>query len=217
MFAWSTKWTFDPFSIGSVWPGRFFTAQADSILYARLWVNPADIPGECFYHDGQCDGYFGLFPSLLRIPFVIILGPTVRESTALFISIAASITFWAALDLRRRVVDRAYPKLSTIASVFMLAGMVRNVLQNSPTHHASLSVRLVGRDYRRNNARRIDCSCLWTLIYQRIRTPGVNEPVLSASSDKSDHAVSSRCNPEERDSRVLGCHCRDHPERPDCE
>ena len=90
---------------------------------------------------------------MLRIPFVIILGPTVPESTALFISIAASITFWAALDLCRRVVDRACQELSTIASVFMLVGMERN----SPTHLASLSARLVGRDYRRNNARRIDC------------------------------------------------------------
>ena len=30
--------------------------------------------------------------------------------------------------------------------------MVRNVVRNSPTHHASPSVRLVGRDHRRNNA-----------------------------------------------------------------
>jgi hypothetical protein len=120
VFAWGTKWTFDPYTVGSFWPGRFFTAQADAILQARLWVNPADIPGECWYQDGQCYGYFGLFPSLLRIPFVFILGPTVPELTALFISIAAGITLWAALDLCRRVVDQACPKFSTVPSVFML-------------------------------------------------------------------------------------------------
>ena len=38
--------------------------------------------------------------------------------------------------------------------------MVLNVVRNSPTHLASLSVRLVGRDHKRNNARRISRSYL---------------------------------------------------------
>lgn len=53
---------------------------------------------ECWYQEGRCYGYFGLFQNLLRIPFVIILGHTVPELTTLFFSIAAGITFSHAKD-----------------------------------------------------------------------------------------------------------------------
>lgn len=53
---------------------RFFTAQAEAILQGRLWVNPVDLPDECFTADGRCYGYFGVTPSLLRIPFLWLTG-----------------------------------------------------------------------------------------------------------------------------------------------
>jgi hypothetical protein len=49
---------------------RFFTAQAEAILSGRLWIDRSDGAGECFVADDQCYGYFGLTPSLLRIPFL---------------------------------------------------------------------------------------------------------------------------------------------------
>lgn len=48
----------------------FFTQQAISMLQGRLDVDPSVLPGECFVFEGKCFGYFGLTPSLLRIPFI---------------------------------------------------------------------------------------------------------------------------------------------------
>jgi hypothetical protein len=120
VFAWATRWSFDPFSTGTFAPGRFFTAQADSILHGHLWVQKSDLPIECYYHAGRCFGYYGIFPSLLRIPFLLILGPTVHESTAVFLSIAAGISFWAAVDLCRRIVLATCPNFSTTSAFFMV-------------------------------------------------------------------------------------------------
>jgi hypothetical protein len=53
---------------------RFFTAQAEAILSGRLSVSFADGAHECFVSDGLCYGYFGLTPSLLRIPFLGMAG-----------------------------------------------------------------------------------------------------------------------------------------------
>lgn len=52
--------------------GPFFTAQAISLLQGRLSVPPETLYGECFYVEGECFGYFGLTPSLLRLPLVLV-------------------------------------------------------------------------------------------------------------------------------------------------
>jgi hypothetical protein len=51
--------------------GIFFDHQAQSILHGRLDVPDRAIGGEAFLVDGKRYGYFGLTPSLLRIPFVL--------------------------------------------------------------------------------------------------------------------------------------------------
>ena len=79
----------------------FFSAQGSSMLQGHLWVNPSDIPGECFLHNDHCFGYFGIAPSILRIPLIAqvrfnsiqtVFGFTnVMISIALIVGIAASI------------------------------------------------------------------------------------------------------------------------------
>jgi hypothetical protein len=96
----------DPFGgvlVGSPagYSSNFFSAQSSSILHGRLWVNPADLPAECFVYNGQCFGYFGITPSLLRIPLVAQLRSNsvqtpagftnVMLSAALILGIASSI------------------------------------------------------------------------------------------------------------------------------
>lgn len=49
---------------------RFFTAQAEAMLNGRLWIDRSDGAGECFVADDRCYGYFGITPSLLRLPFL---------------------------------------------------------------------------------------------------------------------------------------------------
>lgn len=105
-FGFATKWTFDPWTIGTFWPGHFFSAQADAMLHGRLWIDRTDLPGECVFVDGRCTGYFGLAPSVVRLPLVLLLGVSRSEMTGLFLAIAAAVALWGALDLCRRVVER---------------------------------------------------------------------------------------------------------------
>ena len=102
MYAWSTQWTLNP-DLPILYGGRFFVEQANSMLNGYFWVPETALPIECFYVDGKCTGYYGIFPSLLRIPFVLVFGATIPELNALFISVAAGIALWAALNLCLRV------------------------------------------------------------------------------------------------------------------
>jgi hypothetical protein len=106
-FGFATKGTFDPGAIGSYWPGRYFSAQAEAMLDGRLWIEATALPGECFRYAGRCYGYFGLPPSILRLPLVAVLGAPQPELTALYLAIAAGITMWAALDLFRRALEQS--------------------------------------------------------------------------------------------------------------
>ncbi|MBU3701570.1 MAG: hypothetical protein FGM58_05940 [Acidimicrobiia bacterium] len=105
-FGFATKGTFDPATIGAYFPGHFFSAQADALLQGRLWVEKSNLPGECYFRDGNCYGYYGLPPSLVRIPLVLVLGVQDSELTTVFLAVAAGIAVWAALDLCRRVLSR---------------------------------------------------------------------------------------------------------------
>jgi hypothetical protein len=52
---------------------HFFTAQADALIHGNSYVNPiflAGFQGECLDYFGKCYGYFGLVPSILRIPLL---------------------------------------------------------------------------------------------------------------------------------------------------
>jgi len=70
---------------------RFFTAQAEAILSGRLWVSFADGADECFVSSDLCYGYFGLTPSLLRIPFVGIAGGSGMTDIFVFVGLALGI------------------------------------------------------------------------------------------------------------------------------
>ncbi len=124
VFGWITRWTFNPtreFGLPNDW---FFTAQADAMLRGRLWVDPAALsPGawtpdgnECFWIRDRCYGYFGLTPSLLRIPVVLFFTSFTASLANIMIPIAAGIAVYAALDLCRRQTADLAPMQ---ANVFM--------------------------------------------------------------------------------------------------
>ena len=50
---------------------RFYDLQAQAMLHGHLWIPKGKLGIEAFVHDGRQFTYFGIFPSLLRIPFVI--------------------------------------------------------------------------------------------------------------------------------------------------
>ena len=51
--------------------GDFYDEQAQAMLHGHLWVPTGSLGIEGFVHDGHTFTYFGLLPSLLRIPFIL--------------------------------------------------------------------------------------------------------------------------------------------------
>ncbi len=104
VYGWCTRWTFDPSFTGTIRSDSFFTAQADALIRGRLWVDPKsmDTVSECWYNAGKCYGYFGLTPSLLRIPILLVIGPTTQSFAIFMIPLAAGLVFGASLDLCRQ-------------------------------------------------------------------------------------------------------------------
>lgn len=49
---------------------HFYSAQASSLLDGHVDVPVAALPGECIMERGKCYGYFGITPSILRLPVV---------------------------------------------------------------------------------------------------------------------------------------------------
>ena len=82
--------------------GVFFMAQAQAITHGRLDVERRDIPGECFDWKLRCYGYFGLTPSLLRLPFLAVLQRLRTALTPLYLGIAVMLAYWGALRLLER-------------------------------------------------------------------------------------------------------------------
>jgi hypothetical protein len=88
---------------------RFFWAQANSMLSGHLDVDPSVIKFESWRVDGKSYGYFGVFPSVLRMPFVLALGPDNDGLVPLFLTASISVAFYFALDLVRRVLFEKHP------------------------------------------------------------------------------------------------------------
>jgi hypothetical protein len=120
MYGWSTRWTFDPTLVTNYAPGRFFTEQANSMLNGYFWVPESALPIECFTIDGNCVGYFGVFPSLIRMPLVLIFGSSIPELSPLFIPIASGIVVWSALDLCLRILRRDHEENPRVSAWFLI-------------------------------------------------------------------------------------------------
>ncbi len=85
------------------WSGGFYWRQAESMLvHARLDVEPTDLFAECFERGSRCYGYFGLTPSLVRLPFLGINRFFHSALTPLFLGVAILVAYWAALQILQR-------------------------------------------------------------------------------------------------------------------
>ncbi len=126
IYGWCTRWTFDPAFRPFATQDHFFTAQADALLRGRLWVDPGSLkPGqvdECWYIEGRCFGYFGLTPSLLRIPILLVVGDTTMSLAPIMIPLAAGIAFGSSLDLCRQLAAPMRDRLRGV--VFMCIAAV---------------------------------------------------------------------------------------------
>jgi hypothetical protein len=98
------------------WSGGFYKAQAESLLvHARLDVDPEDLRSECLRRGERCYGYFGLTPSLVRLPFLGILRYFHSAMTPLFLGVAVLLAYAAALRLLERTLVSVADTWSTRA------------------------------------------------------------------------------------------------------
>jgi hypothetical protein len=96
-------WNFRRQENGGGWSAGFFNAQAESMLvHARLDVAEEDLRAECFERDSKCYGYFGVTPSLVRIPFLGILRFFHSALTPIFLAAAVLLAFWASMQIVQR-------------------------------------------------------------------------------------------------------------------
>ena len=105
VFYYTSGGTWDPRhqNLSGAWSASFFKEQAESMLvHARLDVKPVDIQGECFLRDSLCFGYFGITPSLVRIPLLGISRYLHSALTPLYLAVAVLLAYWAALQLMQR-------------------------------------------------------------------------------------------------------------------
>jgi hypothetical protein len=86
------------------WQGRqFYTEQARAIVNFSLSVKPESLPNECWIYNEKCFGYFGIFPSLIRIPFLIL--PWMVSSPVLFLAIAIGLGILYTIKVADLILD----------------------------------------------------------------------------------------------------------------
>lgn len=104
VFYFTSRGTWDPRHQidGGGWSAGFFMAQANSMLHARLDVPDHYLQGECFRRDTRCYGYFGLTPSVVRLPVMGGLRWLRSALTPVYMTVAILLAYWAALRLLRR-------------------------------------------------------------------------------------------------------------------
>jgi len=100
--------------------GYFFLAQAQATIHGRLWVKPWELPGECWVRNGRCYGYFGLTPSLLRLPLLPVLDHYNRGLTPAYITGALTLAAGSFLASLRHLFSRMRLARSTLMLVALV-------------------------------------------------------------------------------------------------
>ena len=93
--------TVDP--LRSSYPGTIYDVQARAILSGHLSLPNGSIGTEAFVHDGHTYTYFGIFPSLLRIPILLVTHSLDGRLTSLSMGLAWLVTALFAVLLLWRV------------------------------------------------------------------------------------------------------------------
>ena len=100
--------TVNPLRVNNTDDNPIYDVQARAIMHGHLWLPSGSIDGEAFIHDGRTYTYFGIFPSLLRVPFFLFTHALDGRFTSLSLLGAWVVTaiFSALLLWRLRVLLR---------------------------------------------------------------------------------------------------------------
>ena len=82
--------------------GTWNLANEAMVFRVRLDVDPDDLLSECLRRGSRCNGYFGVTPSLVRIPFLPVSRHSRSALTPLFLGVALLLAYGAPLELLQR-------------------------------------------------------------------------------------------------------------------
>lgn len=120
-FLWGlwSMWTGTVSFLRTQGDGKIFDLQARAIMHGHLWVKNGVIGLEAFRHDGHEFTYFGVFPSLIRIPFLALTSSLDGRLTAasMFFAWVAIAVFSALLLWRVRHMLRGRAPLGRAETV----------------------------------------------------------------------------------------------------
>jgi hypothetical protein len=127
-----THATFNPLYVQTQPPfgDDYFYAQAHSIIHGHLNVAPVSIPLECWIYHGKCFGYFGITPSLLRIPLLPLLNATGHGLTAVYMTAALTLAVGSALAICSRILRgiKRSPLVDVLAGALAISAGPASVL-----------------------------------------------------------------------------------------
>ncbi len=128
-------------AISSGYTENIYDLQARAMMAGRLYVPPGSLGLESWIHNGHAYTYFGVFPSLIRIPGFLMTGSLDGRLTAISLLCSWTVTglFTALLLWRVRIMLRPGAGLGwseAVASAFVvasvLAGSVLMFLASTP-------------------------------------------------------------------------------------
>jgi hypothetical protein len=113
------QWNPGPSFLRTVAPGNFYDLQARAMLSGHLSIPKGALGIEAFVHDGRQYTYFGIFPSLLRMPILIFTHSLDGRLTAPSILLAWVVTavFSCVLLWRLRIMVRGEAALGWAEAV----------------------------------------------------------------------------------------------------
>jgi hypothetical protein len=134
-------WNGSPNPFRAVSPANFYDLQAQAIIHGHLSVSKGSLGIEGFIHDGRTYTYFGLLPSLLRIPILLVVPHAAGHLTAPSILLAWFLTglFSSVLIWRVRILLRGSASLEMTEAVALsvliasiMGGSILMFLASSP-------------------------------------------------------------------------------------
>ena len=137
---WSDWGPVDPLR-QSVFQDNFFDLQARAVMHGHLALTNGALGLEGFVHDGRTYTYFGLFPSILRMPILLVtssLDGKLTDSSMilafLLTGLFASMLLWRIRHLVRgdAAMGRSEAAASGVLLATMLAGTVMMLLASIP-------------------------------------------------------------------------------------
>lgn len=103
-FVWILWWDWGPFQPlrQAVFQDNFYDQQARAMFHGHLSLANGSLGLEGFLHDGRTYTYFGLFPSIIRMPILLVTSSLDGKLTATYTLLSWLLTgFFASLTLWR--------------------------------------------------------------------------------------------------------------------